>query len=741
MSINIKGKTNIGPNPEQPSIYYVGGFENYNINSNRLVTILTTGGTVDNTFNVGDSFWNQFSSQPYILTTDVQSDGKIIVGGRLFLYSSTTTNNIARLNTNGSLDTSLVTGSGFNSIVNNITIQPDGKILICGAFTSYNGVTSNRIIRLNSDGSIDSGFVIGTGFGFGGSGPKTISLQSDGKIIVGGPFTTYSGVTSNRIIRLNSDGSIDNTFNVGSGFNDGFDLITTLQSDGKILVGGFFTTYSGVTSTRIIRLNSDGSIDNTFNVGTGFNNGVENIKVNPDGKIIVGGFFTTYSGVTSNRIIRLNSDGSIDNTFNVGSGFNNTVRNVHTQSDGKVLVVGAFTSYQGITANRVIRLNNNGSIDNTFVIGSGFDSDPETIKILPDNRIIIAGNFNYYNTTNASRILKTNQDGYIDTPYYTNSFDNSVSFIELQEDQKIILVGPFTTYSGITTNNILRLNDDGSIDNTFVVGSGFNNPAMTGLKLQPDGKVLVGGNFSSYQGITRNRIIRLNTNGSIDNTFNIGSGFNNAVTISLSSDGKILIGGVFTSYNGITNNRIIRLNSDGSIDNTFITGTGFDSNTGVPYIQSDGKIIVGGFFATYSGVTRNRIIRLNTDGSIDNTFNIGTGFNAVVRIIKAQSDGKILVSGDFTSYNGVAKNKLVRLNSNGSIDNTFNALTIAGTPIIVFDVDSLDRIIISGDFQQVNGVRKNRIARLNRDGTLDNTFKSGTGLYNSGVSSILFFKN
>ena len=199
-----------------------------------------------------------------------------------------------------------------------------------------------------------------------------MAIQGDGKILVGGDFTQYSGVTANYIIRLNTDGTIDNTFNSGSGFSNGVSSMAIQSGDGKILAGGDFTQYSGVTANFIIRLNSDGTIDNTFNSGSGFNGYVTSIAIQSDGKILIGGSFTSYSGITANYIIRLNTDGTIDNTFNSGSGFSNGVSSMAIQSgDGKILAGGDFTQYSGVTANRIIRLNTDGTIDNTFNSGSG----------------------------------------------------------------------------------------------------------------------------------------------------------------------------------------------------------------------------------------------------------------------------------------------------------------------------------------------------------------------------------
>ncbi|MEY3470750.1 MAG: hypothetical protein RLZZ223_100, partial [Candidatus Parcubacteria bacterium] len=219
-------------------------------------------------------------------------------------------------------------------------------------FTSYQGVGANFIIRLNSDGSRDTSFNVGTGFN---NTVNTLTLQSDGKILVGGGFTSYQGVEANRIIRLNSDGSRDTSFNMGTGFSNYVDTLA-LQSDGKILVGGQFTSYQGVGANYIIRLNSDGSRDTSFNMGTGFSNYVDTLALQSDGKILVGGWFTSYQGVGANYIIRLNSDGSRDTSFNLGTGFNDSIASLALQSDGKILVGGYFTNYQDQLAGYLIRV-------------------------------------------------------------------------------------------------------------------------------------------------------------------------------------------------------------------------------------------------------------------------------------------------------------------------------------------------------------------------------------------------
>jgi uncharacterized delta-60 repeat protein len=372
------------------------------------------------------------------------------------VYNNTSFNSSIISNT-GYIPDGFFIGTGFNSSVNTISIQSDGKILVGGQFTTYNGVSLNRIIRLNSDGSQDTSFVIGTGFS---NTVNTISIQSDGKILVGGSFTSYNGVSSNRIIRLNSDGSQDSSFVIGTGFNNTVNTIT-IQSDGKILVGGWFASYNGVTSNRIIRLNTDGSQDSSFVIGTGFNNPVNTISIQSDGKILVGGQFTSYNGVSLNRIIRLNTDGSQDSSFVIGTGFNNIVNTITIQSDGKILVGGSFNSYNGVVSTRIIRLNSDGS--NNVSINSNTvanNLEVKSIVIQSDGKILLCGD---------KYVGRLNTDGTQDISFnYYFSFNGFVNSIAIQSDGKILAGGSFDgPFNGNgTIPRIIRLNSDGTSNNS-----------------------------------------------------------------------------------------------------------------------------------------------------------------------------------------------------------------------------------------------------------------------------------
>jgi uncharacterized delta-60 repeat protein len=214
---------------------------------------------------------------------------------------------------------------------------------------------------LTSGGTIDSTFNIGSGFN---STTNSIAVQNDGKILVGGLFTQYSGASWNKLIRLNIDGSIDNTFNIGTGFAPTITASTThitIQTDGKILVSGNYNQFSGITVPPLVRLNSDGSLDSSFNYTGGLTATSDTLQTS-DGKIILIG------GGVNNIIQRLNSDGSIDTSFNIGTGFFNSginwvVREIRELSSNRFVIVGVFNSYNGYEANAIVVVNNDGSIN------------------------------------------------------------------------------------------------------------------------------------------------------------------------------------------------------------------------------------------------------------------------------------------------------------------------------------------------------------------------------------------
>ena len=267
----------------------------------------------------------------------IQTDEKIIIVGWFTSYNSTVRNRIARLNTDGSLDATFNPGTGANNYGFATALQNDGKIIFTGAFTSYNGTARNRIVRLNTDGSIDVTFNPGTG---ANHWVNTLALQTDEKIIIVGRFTSYNGTARNYVARLNTDGSLDTTFNPGSGTNNQI-YFTTIQSDGKIIIGGDFNTYMDISQPYCPVLILMAALILHLTLVPGANAVIRTVNILSDGKMMIGGDFISYNTTTCNRMAFLNSDGSLDTTLNSGTGANSSVYTSNIQSDGKI-ISGAF---------------------------------------------------------------------------------------------------------------------------------------------------------------------------------------------------------------------------------------------------------------------------------------------------------------------------------------------------------------------------------------------------------------
>lgn len=339
------------------------------------------------------------------------------------------------------------------------------------------------------------------------------AMQSDGKIIIGGEFTVFNGEATNYIARLQEDGTLDNTFNVGTGAN-GIIYALAVLSDGKIMIGGDFTEYNGTVRNRLARLNADGTLDTNFNPGVGANGSARAIALQSDGRIIIGGAFTQYNGTGRNRVARVNTNGSLDTSFSPTTGANNQVYALAIQSDGKILIGGNFTSYNGTSRARIARINTNGSHDTTFNPGSGAWSPVWSIVIQPDDKILVAGAFTTFNGFTRNRIARLLTSGGLESAFNPGVGPNNTIFsMALQNDEKIVIGGQFTTYQSESTprNGIARITSTASLDLSFNPGTGADG-VVRNVNLLPNDMILVAGEFTTYNGIEKNRITRVNGN-------------------------------------------------------------------------------------------------------------------------------------------------------------------------------------------------------------------------------------
>ncbi len=619
--------------------------------------------------------------------------GKIMIGGWFSSINGVAREGLARLNGDGTLDTSFA--PVFSGTVYAFALLPNGKLLIGGSFTITSGGSSrSNLARLNADGSLDTTLpAISTN-----SYIQCLAAQADEKMVIGGWFTTVGGQSRNYIARINTDGSLDLGYDPNASLNV---ETMVLQSDGRIVIGGQFSTVSGITRNRIARINTDGSLDSGFNPNA--SSSVEKLAIQPDGKILMGGNFLTVGGVTRNRLARLNTDGSLDSGF--FPNLNSRVDAISIQSDGKILAGGFFTTVAGGLARQSLaRFNSNGSVDSTF--RADCDDTVQDVMVMSDGRIVVGGGFSRVAGQFSPLVAILSSSGTVLSAGTTDLRGGSIMTQSLTAGGKLVIGGSFSSVNELPLTPIARLLPSGIVDPAFTPPMSTSGYTYSTIP-QADGRLI-------YQ--DNNTVRRLNADGSLDSTFSSFSTTSPLNVLTPQADGKILVGGSFTTLWGQTRNKLARVNADGTLD------TGFNPNLGSASadvwalaVQPDGKILVGGTFTTVGGVTRNRIARLNVDGSLDTGFDPGA--NSTIYAIQVQPDGKILVGGAFTTIAGSSRSRLARLNSNGSLDGF--APQPSGS-VYALSLQADGKIWVGGSFTvSIGGGSRNRLARLNADGSLD----------------------
>ena len=711
-------------------IIVVGYFRTVNNVIRKSIVRLNADYTIDTTFSA--------ALNSTITTVALQPDGKILIGGTFDIVNGVNRTRIARLNTDGSLDTTFDPGMGADALVYDIAVQPDGKILVGGIFARVNSVINFYITRLNSDGSNDASFIsplrpppsVPPGMpALISSAVFSIGLQSDGKIILGGFIvTSYNGTNavSTPVTRLNRNGSLDTTFNPGSISSNASKIV--VQPDDKILLVGYFTLINQTRRNFVARLNADGSLDSSFDPGTGANFPVTALFLQTDGKVLIGGRFSAFNGVSRSGVARLNADGSLDTLFAPTSGGFGTIQTVIAQPNGRVLAGGLFIPVINGSNSSIRFFNADGSPDNSYSFSLRATAGIQAIAVQPDGKIIVGGNF-----TRGNGLARINLDGTFDTnfPAANSGFITTgaqVNSIVIQPDGKILVAGSGLIVGNTAGHLLIRLNADGSADNSFTEA---NIPAnlINALALQPDGRIIAVWGYNQRDNIPSGGAVRLNTDGSLDSTFTLGIPASiplNSVVIQ--PDGKILVGfqgafGYVSSQTGsVFYNGAARLNADGSHDRDFIPATVSDFANGritdvyALALQADGKILIGGNLYKSGALTPTGVIRLNPNGTLDSTLNAGaiSGIAALTRVedIQLSPNGKLLIVGAFNNIGGASHVNVARLNADGTPDNSFTADTDVYGVVNDAALQSDGKYLIGGDFETVNGTARTALARL-----------------------------
>ncbi|BEV69598.1 hypothetical protein Bb109J_c3018 [Bdellovibrio bacteriovorus] len=655
---------------------------------------------------------------------------------------------------------------------NAVTVQADGKILLAGYADVIDG-EDFAILRLNGDGSLDTSFA-GDGSWTYAPGINNfdslmdITTQPDGKIL-GVGLSNEGSTSSIALVRLNADGTPDVSFGT-AGFSylnlpsvtDSEGKKMQLLASGKILVAGkaFVAPYNQIF---VARYNSDGSLDTTFNSGSGFSiltiagrhNEVYDMKTDDLGRIIVSGY-TWPSGDLSGVIARLDADGNLDTTFggtgivitNRSSSANDSIYSVHPLSDGSILVAGALTT-AGNSNCYLSKYTDAGAVDATFngtgisVVDFGGSDVCRGMNVMSDGSIMMSGN-----SANNFIVAKLTSAGALDTSYGASgivSVDvtgstkyDYMADSHLLGDDKLLIVG--YTYIDDDEYSVARLNTDGSLDTTLNgTGTGYYDidgdpyDAIASISVQSDGKVVLGGSSQSNDW-GKTAVARLNLDGTLDSSFGssgttlhypMTNEFASIDQVHVLANGKILAAGdVEGSF------LLARYNANGSLDTTFAAGAGFiltsltagtTENVSSMLVQPDGKIVLIG-----SENNNVAVARYNSDGSLDTSFGTaGTLLLDLGDVDRAHdgrylSDGKLLITG--TTQNMFM---LLRLNSNGTLDTTWGSGTgylttnFGGTNHVHVKMAILpdDRVILAGQVDSHFGV-----ARYNADGSLDPSF-------------------
>ncbi|PYS99767.1 MAG: hypothetical protein DMF63_09685 [Acidobacteria bacterium] len=426
------------------------------------------------------------SFTPYVTTAyacyTIQADGGIVMGDGI-PFQPTSANNFVRLTPGGTPDPTFNQGgTGFQNvqpgIIQALATYPDGKVLIAGKFDVINGAPRHRIARLNADSTIDSGFQVNTTSGSGNyfviiRDVYQIGLQADGKMVLSGWFDYFlNGVSKKNVVRLNADGSIDATFDLTHEIPDFSQILNGGQnrfgtySDGKLMFG----TSRNSTAIPVgpIKLTAGGARDTSFtsifqNQSTVY---YEDVAIQPDGKILAIGFYTTPSNVSKSFVIRFNTDGIVDSTFTPTEESPITKGHLALLPNGKILVIKY--GFTGGTA-RVLRLNSDGSPDNTFTTVSTFDAAAKlnALLVLPDGKIFVGGKFTItVNGQQAKNLLQLDDDGSFESTIY--NLNDEVFCLARDSEGRVLVGGGFTVIgangSGATRAFVARLTSPAEFD-------------------------------------------------------------------------------------------------------------------------------------------------------------------------------------------------------------------------------------------------------------------------------------
>jgi uncharacterized delta-60 repeat protein len=706
---------------------------------------LNTNGALDATFNSG-------ADNP-VYSLAVQADGKILVGGSFAVLSGQDCLSVGRLNPDGTLDTNFT--SSASGPVYSLALQTDGKVLVGGSFTNLSGLSRNNFGRLNSTDTATQTLSLAgstitwqrggtipevwrSSFDFTTNGSDWVSLGA-GTRIAGGWQLSGVPVPANASLRARG-------FLAGAEHNGSCWLTETVigppavaeQPIGQTKIAGTTAVFSAFAEGTPplsyqwlvggVALANGGKISGaqtptlTVNNVLGGNDGGYSLVVsNASGSVtsavatltvldpaITGqpADQTAFTGQSATFSVQAAGTTPLSYQWRKGGvGLSGetlaslTLNNLQL-SDAANYDVIVTNGFGAVTSSVAVLTVQEATFD-AFNPGAG--STVYALAFQPDGEILTGGNFTTLGGQACQHLGRLNPDGSPD-PNFNSAASNAVYSLLVQPDGKIVVGGAFTNLAGAICNRLGRLNTNGTLDTSFNAPA-TGNGIVYSLALQPDGKIVAAGSFTSLAGVACNHLGRLNTNGTLDTGFS-GEANGTVYSLALQPDGKILAGGSFSTLAGLACTNLGRLNADGTLDTNFIGGA--NSFVVSLAVQADGKILAGGNFTLLAGLARTGLGRLNTDGSPDLIFNPGA--NNYVLSLALQTDGKILAGGEFSRLGGLICTNLGRLNTNGTLDTTFNAG--ANNFVYSLAVQADGKILVGGSFSALAGQPRSNIGRL-----------------------------
>lgn len=653
-------------------------------------------------------------------------------------------------------------GLNLNGAVKSRIVSSDGAEFLYGVFNRRSVYNLGCLAKMSPLAAIDTAYAGHTGISCLSVlkiiRPQTVN--SEKYFVMVGNFSQVEStdITNGQLVRMKVTGELDKTFqaNLGTGFSNGSIVDLVIMPDNKILVVGDFTTFNGSTVGRIVRLNEDGSLDSTFNVGTGFDAIINSAAAFGNGKVVLGGKFTRRNGVTISRFITiLNTDGSIDSSFVAGTGFNyidavSNVSFVKIMPSGQILATGRFTNFNG-TANQVCvtLLNITGTVDSTFstnIASKFFSINLAKAYILSDGNYVFMGDLNQYSGQAIGGIVKINATtGAIDATFKANTnADISMSSITdaFVDGTKLVIMGSFTKVNNNTAfANIARLGVDGIADTTFAYSStsGLNGYPYSGI-VASDGSYYFGGLFTWYGGSATIGFVKNKSSAGFDAGFfsNVNTSYTSSFVNRIDQvDGDRLLAFGSTS----ATNRCF------NFDGTTCVLSGGESKAGYYDLRlADGSYLVKGP-VTISGVTIPFLGKVNSDGTLDAAFNAKTAGYSVslgTFYFKVNKD-KIYLYGSFTNINSRGVGGLYRLNMDGSEDLDFlnligSGFSSSGEGVsimgLVFDSRgyayiSMYSMASTVNFKSAPINRLSRFVRLTPEFNFDEKFATSTAMVTS----------